>query len=170
MRATDAESTDGHPSRRTSAQSGRRGSARRRVGRPGTVAEILAAALSLFAERGYAGACIRAGAAGAGVDPAPAQHYFGTKEGLFRARLGTPIDPDELVAAATRVQLAASQLIGLLMIRTVVGMDPLASLTTAQLTGAGTPSVARDLQGESAGLDLGNVATSSRTARRSTTP
>lgn len=242
MRATDVEPTDGHPSRRTSAQTGRRGAAGRRAGRPDTRAEILAAALSLFAERGYAGTSIRAVAAGAGVDPALVHHYFGTKEGLFRATLGTPIDPDELVArivtgdaegaprrlvetffavwdspetgpamvsflrrvladqasatlfrdfmgatllrtlaeelvegpdhraAATRVQLAASQLIGLVIIRKVVGMEPLASLTTAQLTDAVTPSIAHYLQGESAELDLGNVVTPSRAARRSTTP
>lgn len=81
------------PSGRTPA--GRTG---RRPGQPDTRAEIVEAARALFAERGYAGASVRAIAAAAGVDPALVHHYFGTKDGLFRAALAMPIDPEELVA------------------------------------------------------------------------
>src|SRR5262245_26900273 len=73
----------------------------RRVGRrPGQSearAEILRAARALFAERGFAGTSIRAVAADAGVDPALVHHYFGTKDGLFRAAVQLPIQPDELL-------------------------------------------------------------------------
>ncbi|MDT3445477.1 MULTISPECIES: TetR family transcriptional regulator [unclassified Pseudofrankia] len=75
--------------------------AARRVGRrPGQSdarAEILRAARALFAERGFVGTSIRAVAAGAGVDPALVHHYFGSKEGLFRAALEIPVQPEELV-------------------------------------------------------------------------
>lgn len=242
MSAIGAEPTKGDPPRQVSRQARRPAQPGRRKGRPDTRAEILAAALSLFAERGFAGTSIRGVAAGAGVDPALVHHYFGTKEGLFRATLDIPIDPDELVgrivagdpegaprrlvetffavwdspetgpamvsflrrvladqesatlfrdfigatllrtlaeelvggtnhrAAAARVQLAVSQLVGLVIIRKVLGMEPLASLTSAQLTDAVSPSIARYLQGESAELDLGSVLAPPRTARRSTTP
>lgn len=258
MDAKDAEPTEGSPARQSTpasrrrksrrdgesrrdgksgrggegasgGESARRGQVGRRAGRPDTRGGILAAALSLFAERGYAGTSIRAVAAGAGVDPALVHHYFGTKEGLFRATLDTPIDPEELVGrivtgdpadaprrlvetffavwdspetgpamvsflrrvladqqsatlfrdfmgatllrslaarlvegtdqqvAAARVQLAVSQLVGLVIIRKVLAMEPLASLTSAQLTDAVTPSVARYLRGDSPVLDLSAV-------------
>lgn len=228
MDAKDAQPARGTPARRAAPGTSRRGQVGRRAGSPDTRAEILAAALSLFAERGYAGTSIRAVAAGARVDPALVHHYFGTKEGLFRATLDTPIDFEALVArivtgdpegapgrlvetffavwdspetgpamvsflrrvladqqsatlfrdfmgatllrtlseelvtgtgtgqqaAAARVQLAAGHLVGLVIIRKVVGMEPLASLPTAQLIDAVTPSVARYLRGDSAELDL----------------
>jgi len=48
-----------------------------------TRAAILAAAAELFAQRGYAGATVRAVAEGAGVDPALVVRYFGSKDALF---------------------------------------------------------------------------------------
>jgi AcrR family transcriptional regulator len=73
----------------------------RRGRRPGSSAEtqpaILAVARDSFAQRGYGGTTIRAVADAAGVDPALVHHYFGTKEGLFRAALDMPIDPEALV-------------------------------------------------------------------------
>ena len=65
----------------------------RRPGRHDTREEILAAARDLFADRGYDGASVRQIATRAGVDPALVHHYFGTKESLFRATIGAPIDP-----------------------------------------------------------------------------
>ena len=59
---------------------------------------ILAAALRVFAEKGYRGTTIRAVAAAAGVDPALVHHYFGTKDDLFLAALEMPVDPRELLA------------------------------------------------------------------------
>lgn len=77
-------------------QSGGRG---RRPGDSGAQQSILEAARSLFAARGYTGTSIRAVAAAAQVDPALVHHYFGTKEGLFRAAVELPIDPSVVVAS-----------------------------------------------------------------------
>lgn len=70
----------------------------RRPGAPDTKAEVLAAARTSFAERGFRGTTIRAVAASAGVDPALVHHYFGTKDDLFLAALQMPVDPRELLA------------------------------------------------------------------------
>ncbi|MBO4206056.1 TetR/AcrR family transcriptional regulator [Micromonospora echinofusca] len=69
----------------------------RRAGKPDTRESILAAARTVFAERGFDGASIRAIAAGAGVDPALVHHYFGTKDQLFLAAMNSPVDPRELL-------------------------------------------------------------------------
>lgn len=69
----------------------------RRPGKQDTREAILAAAREAFAEHGYDGASIRAIATGAGVDPALVHHYFGTKEQLFLATVGPPVDPSELI-------------------------------------------------------------------------
>ena len=70
----------------------------RRPGAPDTKAEVLAAARTSFAEKGFRGTTIRAVAASAGVDPALVHHYFGTKDDLFLAALQMPVDPRELLA------------------------------------------------------------------------
>ena len=70
----------------------------RRSGAPDTRAEVLAAARTSFAEKGFRGTTIRAVAASAGVDPALVHHYFGTKDDLFLAALEMPVDPRELLA------------------------------------------------------------------------
>ena len=70
----------------------------RRPGSPDTRATILVAARTLFAERGFSGASIRAIAAEAGVDPALVHHYFGTKADLYAASLELPVSPMEFVA------------------------------------------------------------------------
>lgn len=76
-----------------------KGRAGRRRGAPDTKGEILAAASTVFGEKGYDGATMRAIAAEAGVDPALVHHYFGTKEKLFLAAMEIPFDP-ALIAAA----------------------------------------------------------------------
>lgn len=70
----------------------------RRRGRPGTRRQILDAAQELFAERGFSGTSLRAIGAAAAVDPSLVHHYFGSKEGLFRAALEMPIDPAAVLA------------------------------------------------------------------------
>ena len=70
----------------------------RRPGAPDTRAEVLAAARSSFAEKGFRGTTIRAVASAAAVDPALVHHYFGTKDDLFLAALQMPVDPRELLA------------------------------------------------------------------------
>lgn len=70
----------------------------RRPGTPDTRAEVLAAARTCFAEKGFRGTTIRAVAASAGVDPALVHHYFGSKDDLFVAALEIPVDPREVLA------------------------------------------------------------------------
>lgn len=69
----------------------------RRPGQPDTRGAILVAARRLFAAHGLKGASVRQIAAEAGVDPALVHHYFGTKDGLFRAALEIPIEPAVLL-------------------------------------------------------------------------
>ena len=59
---------------------------------------MLDAARALFAEVGFERATIRAIAARAGVDPALVHHFFGAKNGLLRATLVLPFDPEALFA------------------------------------------------------------------------
>jgi AcrR family transcriptional regulator len=70
----------------------------RRPGAPDTRAEILGAARSLFATRGFKSTSMRAIAGEAGVDPALVHHYFGTKDDLFVAALQLPVDPRVVLA------------------------------------------------------------------------
>ena len=65
----------------------------RRAGGPDTRSEVLAAARSEFAAKGYDRTTIRAVAAAAGVDAALVHHYFGSKDDLFLAALEIPFDP-----------------------------------------------------------------------------
>lgn len=71
----------------------------RRPGRPDTREAILESARALFAERGYDGATVRDLAAVAEVDPKLVLHYFGSKEGVFRAAVSFPFDPAETLPA-----------------------------------------------------------------------
>ena len=75
-----------------------RASRGRRPGAPDTRADVLGAARTSFAEKGFRGTTIRAVAASAGVDPALVHHYFGTKDDLFVAALEIPVDPREVMA------------------------------------------------------------------------
>ena len=69
----------------------------RRPGAGGTREKILAAARSHFSEVGYEGGTVRGIATASGVDPALVLHYFGSKEGVFRAAMDFPIDPAEFI-------------------------------------------------------------------------
>lgn len=64
---------------------------RRKTARPG---EIVAAALDVFAENGFAGAKLEEVARRAGVSKAALYVYFETKEDLFRAVVRSAIAPD----------------------------------------------------------------------------
>lgn len=100
-----------------------RASRGRRPGAPDTRAEVLAAARTSFAERGFRGTTIRAVAASAGVDPALVHHYFGTKDDLFVAALEIPVDPREVLAP---VVAAGPDGAGERLLRTFLGVwdDP----------------------------------------------
>jgi AcrR family transcriptional regulator len=69
----------------------------RRPGAGGTREKILAAARSHFSEAGYEGGTVRGIASAAAVDPSLVLHYFGSKEGVFRAAMDFPIDPAEFI-------------------------------------------------------------------------
>jgi AcrR family transcriptional regulator len=69
----------------------------RRPGAGGTREKILAAARSDFGKGGYETATIRGIAARAGVDPALVLHYFGSKEGIFRAAIEMTIEPAQFL-------------------------------------------------------------------------
>ncbi|HEX6756527.1 MAG TPA: TetR family transcriptional regulator [Mycobacteriales bacterium] len=68
-------------------------------GRGNTRDDVLAAARTVFADRGYRNASLRAIAAEAGVDAGMVRHFFGDKDGLFRAAMELPIDPSVLLPA-----------------------------------------------------------------------
>jgi len=74
---------------------------RRKAERPG---EILAAAMAVFAERGFAGARLEEIAARAGVSKGAIYLYFATKEDIFRAAVEQVFAPN---IAAVREMLAA---------------------------------------------------------------
>jgi AcrR family transcriptional regulator len=69
----------------------------RRPGAGGTREKILAAARSHFAETGFDNGTIRGIAGMAGVDPALVLHYYGSKEGVFRAAVNMPVEPAEFL-------------------------------------------------------------------------
>jgi AcrR family transcriptional regulator len=69
----------------------------RRPGSGGTRDKILASARAEFGAVGYEIGTIRSIATNAGVDPALVLHYFGSKEGVFRAAVDFPIDPAEFI-------------------------------------------------------------------------
>jgi AcrR family transcriptional regulator len=95
----------------------------RRPGAPDTRAEVLAAARSSFADKGFRGTTIRAVAAAAGVDPALVHHYFGSKDDLFVAALQIPVDPREVLGP---VVAAGPDGAGERLLRTLLGVwdDP----------------------------------------------
>lgn len=69
----------------------------RRRGTTRTRDKILDAARTHFGEAGFDGATIRGIASAAGVDPALVPHYFGSKEGVFKAAVQFPADPAEFI-------------------------------------------------------------------------
>jgi AcrR family transcriptional regulator len=76
----------------------RRGPGRRPRGAD-TRGQILAAARSSFAARGYDATTLRGIAREVGVDPALVHHYFDGKEQLFVAAMELPFDPAVAVPA-----------------------------------------------------------------------
>jgi len=187
----------------------------RRPGGADTRTDILAAAQTEFAAKGYDGTTIRAVGAAAGVDPALVHHFFGSKDDLFLAALQIPFDPRLVIpgvvaagvdglggrlietflsiwedpearkpllalvrsglatetagnlladgmlrliftpvaqALATpdaqlRVQLVASQLLGLVVARYVLALEPLASLPPDEVVRQLAPTLQRYLTG-----------------------
>lgn len=83
----------------------------RRAGAPDTRSELLEAARTIFSEKGFDGASVRAIAGEAGVDPSLIYHYFGTKEGLFAASIYLPapaLDEIKAVLSSDRSDIGRS--------------------------------------------------------------
>ena len=188
----------------------------RRPGQTDTKQRILDSARELFATAGYDQTSIRGVAEKAGVDPALVMHYFGSKEGLFKAAIDWPFDMDNAVrrvfegdpatmgerlvrmvcekwedettrhpltvilrnavqreeaaslmsefvereiigqlvkrsqdpSAALRGGLAHSAIVGLVLARYVVRIEPLASVSIDEVVKAAGPSIQRYLAGE----------------------
>jgi AcrR family transcriptional regulator len=193
----------------------------RRPGRSGTREAILDAATRQFAERGYDGASMRVIAAAAGVDQKLIAYFFGSKQHLFVAAVGLPLNPAEVLPAimagdparlrerltqlltdfleqpelhqrmtgvvravagdndvarmireflsrevfalaetilgpdngSLRANLVGSQLIGLVMARYVVQVEPLASMPAATVAEAVAPTLERYFVGQLFQLD-----------------
>ncbi|WNM31279.1 TetR family transcriptional regulator [Streptomyces sp. Li-HN-5-11] len=68
----------------------------RRPGQSSTKEQILAAALDLFATKGYSGTTMRAIAREARVDPALIHHFFSNKEGVFQDAVSSRLDMSAL--------------------------------------------------------------------------
>lgn len=192
----------------------------RRSGRPETREQVLEAARSCFAARGYDATTMREVAADAGVDSALVHYFFGTKEKLFAAAMALPVTPADILdgvlaggldgvgerlvrsflgvlddersggplvalirssatredaagmlrefltrevvgravtalerpAADLRTTLAGSQLVGLVMARYIVRIEPLASADHDTIAGSVGPTLQRYLTGELPGL------------------
>lgn len=86
----------------------------RRPGPTETREKILAEARTLFAEKGYDGASLRAIARAAGVDPALVHHFFGNKEGVFVEAMRFPADP---AVVLPRILASPKERIGETMVR-----------------------------------------------------
>ena len=71
----------------------------RRPGPSTTRADILGAARHLFAANGYDATTVRGVAEAAKVDPALVVRAFGGKDGLFRAAVGWPWNPADVIPA-----------------------------------------------------------------------
>ena len=196
-------------------------SAKKRTAAParaGRREAILGEARRQFADHGYGRASLRSIAAAAGVDQKLIAHYFGSKQQLFLAAIGLPINPgdvllrvlgdgerdpamvtarlvDELTAIleqpelvqsiaaliragasepevaqllraffpgavlesvegllgpgdpAYRLNLVGSQVIGLVMARAVVGLEPMSSMPARAVAESVAPNLARYLIG-----------------------
>lgn len=102
----------------------------RRRGSPGTRESILEVARRLFADKGFDATTVRAIAADAGVDPAMINHYFGSKEELFRQTLAIPLDP---ATEISKIIAAGPERAGENLVRTLLGIwdSPMGSAAAA---------------------------------------
>ena len=96
---------------------------------------ILASAGALFAAHGYRGTTLRAVAVGAGCDVALIPHYFGNKEGLFRAVIQFPEDPGDVHSVLASVPFDE---LGPALVGEIVGLwdSPVADQLLAMARGA----------------------------------
>jgi AcrR family transcriptional regulator len=110
----------------------------RRPGRSNAREDILRSAVHQFGTHGLAGATLRGIAAEAGADPALIRHYFGSKNGLFRASVGSVLSVGDALDLA---QPAGPELLADLVARHFLGLvggpgrpGPLIGLIRAAVT------------------------------------
>src|SRR6187549_3867236 len=133
---------------------------RRKADRP---AEIVQAALSVFAEKGFAAAKLEDIAKRAGVSKGALYLYFETKEDIFRAVVGQAIAPN-IGAVKAMAQTHPGPLSGLLRgvaghIATVVNHTPLGGVLKMVVGESGNfPEIARVWHDELVSPALGAVA------------
>lgn len=118
---------------------------RRKDARP---AEIVAAALEVFAEKGFAAARLDDIAARAGVSKGALYLYFETKQDLFAAVVRDAISPDiaAVEAAATAIELPFDQIAGLFLGRAadLLATSPVGSVAKMVIAESGNfPDLAR---------------------------
>jgi AcrR family transcriptional regulator len=118
---------------------------RRKEARP---AELLAAALDLFVERGFAATRLEDVAAHAGVSKGTLYLYFGSKEELFKAVIRQGIFPvlEQGEALLAQHQGDARSLLQMLLLRwwELVGATPLGGIPKLMISEAGNfPDVAQ---------------------------
>jgi AcrR family transcriptional regulator len=141
-----------------------RPSGARAGGAPGTRERILAAARTVFSERGYDKASIRSIAKEAGVDSALVHHYFGTKEQVFGAAIELSFEP---ALAAAEILANGRDGIGERLARAFIGVwedpagrEPLLAVVRSALTNDTAAAVLRTfvlrrlLEPVIAGLDV----------------
>jgi AcrR family transcriptional regulator len=111
----------------------------RRPGGGDTRSDILAAAQTEFAAKGYDGTTIRAVGAAAGVDPALVHHFFGSKDDLFLAALEIPFDPRVVIPG---VVAAGADGLGVRLIETFLSIweDPKARMPLLAVVRSGLAS------------------------------
>jgi AcrR family transcriptional regulator len=144
----------------TPARAGKRGPGRR----PGSVdtrGQVLDAARTEFADKGYAGASVRGIARAAGVDPSLVHHYFGSKEQVFVAAMALPIDP---ATALPDVLAGDPDHLGERFARLFIGLwsdeafrEPMLALLRSATTGERGAQMLREFVGSAL---LGRVASS----------
>jgi len=134
----------------TPAAAGKRGPGRP-PGSADTRREVLDAARTEFAAKGYVGASVRGIARAAGVDPALVHHYFGSKEQVFVAAMALPIDP---AAALPDVLDGDPDLVGERFARVFLGLwsdeafrEPMLALLRSATTGEQGAQMLREFVG-----------------------
>ena len=116
----------------------------RRPGSSGTRAAILAAASRHFAEHGYDRGALRAIAAEAGVDQRLIAYFFGSKQELFVAAVGLPLNPAEMLPDILAGDPATiDQRLAALLVEILEQSDLHQRLTGVVRAAASEPAVAR---------------------------
>ncbi len=120
----------------------------RRPGAPDTRSEVLSAARTSFADKGFERTTIRGIATAAGVAPGMVHHFFGSKEDLFLEALEVPFDPR---VALRPVVEGPPEEVGERMARAIVSIwedeakrEPLLALLRGAMTSEPIAAMLRD--------------------------